>query len=330
MLKLQSSMQAAAVGVVLKGDAAPSAEVLNDILTAMTDVEKSLLSEHATDESELDDEVAAVNCNNNYRDDAEVARAEKAVAAARAAHSACRAREDEAYTNMTLLCKEDTDAKTAALAALPVAPKDISGLLAYMGAMTAWLAQHKPIVARTDALCYSSTSTYNTIAAECDEKQGTFEEDVCVNRQAVNSACESLVTCYTSATTGFETLSKHVQVREQERKIMLISVKKVTCYVQVISAPSQAALDACLNLDSKTNTKYLSSTTDDLIITVPSLPVNIECDCADVMEVPGDQAWFTKELGGFVADRLKLVAPCSVPLYSPPSEYGCTTPISGR
>merc|ERR1719480_102212 len=113
---------------------------------------------------------------------------------------------------------------------------------------------------------------------------------------------------------------------------MLISVKKVTCFIQLMNASTatQAALDTCLNLDSKTNNVYLNTTTNDLIITVPSLPVNVECDCADVMEVPGDQAWFTKELGAFVADRLKLVAPCSVPLYSPPSKYGCTTPISGR
>jgi len=326
MLKLQSSMQTAAVGVVLKGDAAPSADVLQDIQVEMANVEKSLLNEHTADQTDLDDFVAAVTCNTDYLDDAEVASAKKAVAAARLAHSACRAKEEEAFTNMTLLCKEDTDAKTTALAALPVAPKEITGLLAYMGAMTLWLSQHKSIVARTDALCKSSTSTYESIAKSCDDKQIIFEDDVCVYRQAVNSACKSLVTCYTRATSGFETLSKQVEVKEAERKLMLISVKKVTCFVEVIKAstPTQAALDSCLNLDSKTNTVYLSSTTDALIITVPSLPVNVECDCADVMEVPGDSAWFTKELGGFVADRLQPVTPCSVPLYSPPSKYGCT------
>lgn len=325
MLKLQSSMQAAAMGVVLKGDAAPSADVLQDILTEMTNVETSLLNENAADQTDLDDTVAAVTCNSDYTADAEVANAKKAVAEARLDHRACRAKEDEAFTNMTLLCKEDTDAKTAALGALPVAPKEITGLLAYMGAMTMWLKEHKSIVARTDALCKSSTSTYESIAEVCDNKQILFENGVCVYRTAVNMACRTLVSCYTRATGGFETLSKQVSVKEAERKLMLISVKKVTCFVSVIKAstPTQAALDSCLNLDSKTNTVYLSSTTDNLIITVPSLPANIECDCADVMEVPGDAAWFTEELGGFVADRLQPVTPCSVPLYSPPADYGC-------
>jgi len=323
MQKLQSSMQTMAAGVVLKGDAAPSADVLSTILTEMENLEKHLLSEHEADQSSLDDHVAGVNCNAEYLDDEEVAASDSTVIAARTAHSECRLKENKAFKNMTTFCRTDVNTKNTALAAMPTAPTDISFTLSYMDAVERWLADHKGNVAFWDDCCKKGTSWYETVGASCDNKQIAFETDVCVQREAVNSACKSLVTCYARSTGEFERLAKRVEVEEKEREVILTSAKKVTCFIQVINGSvSQASLDSCLSLDAKTNTLYLSSTTNDLIISVPSLPEPVECNRTLVMEVPGDTAWYDKEYAGFVADRLQPVTVCSVPLYDPPSKYG--------
>lgn len=323
MQKLQSSMQTMAAGVVLKGDAAPSEDVLNTILTEMESLEKNLLSEHAADQTSLTDHVAGVNCNAEYLDDEEVASADSTVIAARTAHSECRLKENKAFKNMTTFCRNDVNTKNTALAAMPTAPTDISGTLAYMGAVKIWLDEHKGNVAFWDDCCKKGTSWYETVGASCDNKQIAFETDVCVQREAVNSACRALVSCYDRSTGVFERLAKRVEVEEKERELILTSAKKVTCFIQSIKGSvSQASLDACLNLDSKTNTVYLSSTTNDLIISVPTLPDPVECNRSLVMEVPGDTAWYDKEYAGFVADRLQPVTVCPVTLYDPPSKYG--------
>lgn len=325
MQQLQSSMQTMAAGVVLKGDAAPSADVLRTIQTEMENLEKHLLSEHESDQTLLDDHVANVKCNAEYLDDVDVADAQVTVTEARTAHSACRKKENKAFKNMTLWCNRDVDTKTAALAAMPTAPTNISFTLDYMDEVERWLAQYKDDVVFWDECCKTGTSVYETVGASCDNKQIAFENDVCVQRQAVNSACKSLVTCYDRSTVEFERLVKRVEAEENEREVILISAKKVTCFIQAMnSTVSQASLDSCLNLDSKTNTVYLSSTTNDLIISVPSLPDPVECNRTEVMEVPGDQSWYDKEYAGFVADRLQPVTVCSVPLYNPPQKYGGT------
>jgi len=239
------------------------------------------------------------------------------VSTAKGSHYTCRGKEDEERSDEKTQCdSRDTYAQSSHDAG----PKCPCGELTTAASEKQclqetlnWGERYNTELGNRITKCTASAQKAAVTAQKCDVDQSSFETAFCEYDIVLTGACSAKTDCYKLAMIERGKVQKDLQVKETSEKIMWKSVKKVSCYLDMLDATKVTpdGFEKCKSLDS-------STTHLDLVF----LPAVDEAMCELVPAKPGQEVWATGELSGYASlpttqkwiegfEGLKSVTPCT-------------------
>jgi len=295
----------------------PDSAFLDLIGTEMKETLVTLAAENAEDQTEVD--TANTDVTTQY-----AVVGSHDWAAQKSTHENCRKEQVQAGSDEASVCKalvghyDGSSYSTASGAVLPTgAPTcfqngeswqhKLGNLLGSHVGSTAWQIQLQTLTSN----CISKKGGSATKLAECDQFQVSFETEYCSYKTSAKLGCVAL---------QHQTQThQNVQRRLKHRQDLVLSIKKVICFVGVLKkakdgAEVQADTQQCIALTFAT-----LPAKDRIAITFPQH--SHVCDAADAVR-PGTVAWYDVHYGSLSQDvRALLAGVSSCPIDSP------TTPI---
>jgi hypothetical protein len=258
---------------------------MEDQLTGQKDENSGIMDTHTQ---------AIVTCNSNL--DSSIANAisglKQTMVNDRGTHSACRTNEDTEIDDMELKCNAFHNADRCDV------KHQQDWYSAAAGAGAGGAGTLKDVIHKAKG-CRTSIATLESRANTCDNFQTNFQASWCAYASALDDACETHNSCYTTNKNNWNLAQGTITQLESEQKIVYRMLGRIRCYLRLLfrksnneGTPTQADIAACQDA---------TVTDTPLDVTYGQIAAPAKCADADAVKdeptspTPDTDAWYTRE-----------------------------------